>query len=63
MEINPTEYLKPRIVDVDIVNPQRAKVVLEPMERGFGFTLGNSIRRVLLSSIPGFAITQVKIQH
>ena len=61
MEINPTEYLKPRIVDVDIVNPQRAKVVLEPTERGFGFTLGNSIRRVLLSSIPGFAITQVKI--
>tara|TARA_B100000787_G_scaffold41559_1_gene29504 strand:+ start:66 stop:1052 length:987 start_codon:yes stop_codon:yes gene_type:complete len=61
MEINPTEYLKPRIVDVDIVSPQRAKVVLEPMERGFGFTLGNSIRRVLLSSIPGFAITQVKI--
>ena len=61
MEINPTEYLKPRIVGVDIVSPQRAKVVLEPMERGFGFTLGNSIRRVLLSSIPGFAITQVKI--
>jgi len=61
MEMNPTEYLKPRIVDVDIVSPQRAKVILEPMERGFGFTLGNSIRRVLLSSIPGFAITQVKI--
>ena len=61
MEINPTEYLKPRIVDVDIVSPQRAKVILEPMERGFGFTLGNSIRRVLLSSIPGFAITQIKI--
>jgi len=61
MEMNPTEYLKPRIVDVDIISPQRAKVVLEPMERGFGFTLGNSIRRVLLSSIPGFAITQVKI--
>ena len=61
MEMNPTEYLKPRIVDVDIVNPQRAKVILEPMERGFGFTLGNSIRRVLLSSMPGYAITQVKI--
>jgi DNA-directed RNA polymerase subunit alpha len=59
--MNPTEYLKPRIVDVDVVSPQRAKVILEPMERGFGFTLGNSIRRVLLSSIPGFAITQVKI--
>jgi DNA-directed RNA polymerase subunit alpha len=61
MEISPTEYLKPRISEIDTINPQRAKVVLEPMERGFGFTLGNSIRRVLLSSIPGFAITQVKI--
>jgi len=61
MEISPTEYLKPRIVDVDIVSPQRAKVILEPMERGFGHTLGNSLRRVLLSSIPGYAITEVKI--
>ena len=60
MEINPTEYLKPRIENVDIVGPQRANVVISPMERGFGFTLGNSIRRVLLSSIPGFAITQVE---
>ena len=61
MEINPTEYLKPSVVDVDIIGPERAKVVISPMERGFGFTLGNAIRRVLLSSIPGFAITQVKI--
>ena len=61
MEINPTEYLKPSVVDVDIIGPQRAKVVISPMERGFGFTLGNAIRRVLLSSIPGYAITQVKI--
>jgi DNA-directed RNA polymerase subunit alpha len=61
MQNSPTEYLKPRIVDVDLVNPNRAKVVLEPMERGFGFTLGNALRRVLLSSIPGFAITEVKI--
>ena len=61
MEISPTEYLKPRIVDVDIVSSQRAKVILEPMERGFGHTLGNSLRRVLLSSIPGYAITEVKI--
>ena len=61
MQISPTEYLKPRIVDVDIVSEQRAKVVLEPMERGFGFTLGNALRRVLLSSIPGYAITEVKI--
>ena len=61
MQNSPTEYLKPRIVDVDLVNPNRARVVLEPMERGFGFTLGNALRRVLLSSIPGFAITEVKI--
>ena len=61
MQNSPTEYLKPRIVDVDIVNDQRAKVILEPMERGFGYTLGNALRRVLLSSIPGYAITEVKI--
>jgi len=61
MQISPTEYLKPRIVDVDIISPLRAKVVLEPMERGFGYTLGNALRRVLLSSIPGYAITEVKI--
>ena len=44
MQNSPTEYLKPRIVEVDLVNPNRAKVVLEPMERGFGFTLGNALR-------------------
>ena len=48
MHNSPTEYLKPRIVEVDSITPQRAKVVLEPMERGFGFTLGNALRRVLL---------------
>ena len=61
MQISPTEYVKPRIVDVDLVNPNRARVVLEPMELGFGFTIGNALRRVLLSSIAGFAITEVKI--
>ena len=39
----------------------RAKVVIEPLERGYGHTLGNALRRVLLSSIPGFAITEVEI--
>lgn len=58
---SPTEYLKPRVVDVEVINPLRARVTLEPMERGFGFTLGNALRRVLLSSIPGYAITEVKI--
>ena len=61
MQNSPTEYLKPRIVNVGVMNPVRARVTLEPMERGFGFTLGNALRRVLLSSIPGYAITEVKI--
>lgn len=61
MQNNPTEYLKPRVVDVEVLSPLRARVTLEPMERGFGYTLGNALRRVLLSSIPGFAITEVKI--
>jgi DNA-directed RNA polymerase subunit alpha len=61
MQNSPTEYLKPRIVNVEVINPVRARVTLEPMEGGFGFTLGNALRRVLLSSIPGYAITEVKI--
>jgi DNA-directed RNA polymerase subunit alpha len=61
MQNGPTDYLKPRVVDVEVISPIRARVTLEPMERGFGYTLGNALRRVLLSSIPGFAITEVKI--
>jgi DNA-directed RNA polymerase subunit alpha len=61
MQNSPTEYLKPRVVDVEVISPVRARVTLEPMERGFGYTLGNALRRVLLSSIPGFAISEVQI--
>lgn len=61
MQNSSTEYLKPRVVDVEVLSPVRARVTLEPMERGFGYTLGNALRRVLLSSIPGFAITEVRI--
>jgi DNA-directed RNA polymerase subunit alpha len=61
MQSSPTEYLKPRVVDVEVISPLRARVTLEPMERGFGYTLGNALRRVLLSSIPGYAITEVQI--
>ena len=61
MQNSPSEYLKPRVVDVEVISPLRARVTLEPMERGFGYTLGNALRRVLLSSIPGYAITEVKI--
>ena len=53
--------LKPRIVDVQSAGPSHAKVTMEPFERGYGHTLGNALRRILLSSLPGFAPTEVKI--
>ena len=56
-----TEFLKPRIVDVQLLSDTRAKVTLEPLERGFGHTLGNALRRILLSSMPGCAVTEVEI--
>ncbi|HSQ06300.1 MAG TPA: DNA-directed RNA polymerase subunit alpha [Chromatiaceae bacterium] len=58
------EFLKPRIVRVDAVdgNVHHAKVSLEPLERGFGHTLGNALRRILLSSMSGCAVTEVEIQ-
>jgi DNA-directed RNA polymerase subunit alpha len=56
-----TEFLKPRVVKVQPVAPRQARVVIEPFERGFGHTLGNALRRVLLSSMPGSAITEVEI--
>ena len=54
-------FLKPRIIDVQSMSPFHAKVVMEPFERGYGHTLGNALRRVLLSSMPGYAPTEVKI--
>ena len=56
------ELLKPRLVDVNVINPQNAKIVLEPLERGFGHTLGNALRRILLSSIQGCAIVEAQIE-
>jgi DNA-directed RNA polymerase subunit alpha len=61
MQGSVTEFLKPRLVDIDAINPTRSKVVLEPLERGFGHTLGNALRRILLSSMPGCAVTEVEI--
>jgi DNA-directed RNA polymerase subunit alpha len=55
------DFLKPRIVDVQRKGGNRSRLVLEPLERGFGHTLGNALRRVLLSSMPGCAVTEVKI--
>jgi DNA-directed RNA polymerase subunit alpha len=56
-----SSFLKPRIIDVQAISPFHAKVTMEPFERGYGHTLGNALRRVLLSSMPGFAPTEVKI--
>ena len=54
--------LKPRIIDVQSLSPVHAKVVMEPFERGYGHTLGNALRRILLSSMPGYAPTEVSIE-
>ncbi|WP_286843339.1 DNA-directed RNA polymerase subunit alpha, partial [Idiomarina sp. UBA4206] len=51
----------PRLVDIEQISPTHAKVTLEPLERGFGYTLGNALRRILLSSMPGCAVTEVEI--
>lgn len=56
-----SSFLKPRIIDVQAVGASHAKVTMEPFERGYGHTLGNALRRVLLSSMPGCAPTEVKI--
>jgi len=57
------ELLKPRIVDVKYPTAKKtnAKITLEPLDRGFGHTLGNPLRRVLLSSLPGAAVVEAKI--
>lgn len=61
MSVTATQVLRPRGPNIERLGPNRAKVVIEPLERGYGHTLGNALRRVLLSSIPGFAITEVEI--
>ena len=49
-------------IEEEQVSPTRSRFVIEPLEPGFGYTLGNSLRRTLLSSIPGAAISSVKIE-
>ena len=56
-----TGFLKPKIVNVEAVGASHAKVTMEPFERGYGHTLGNALRRVLLSSMAGYAPTEVSI--
>ena len=61
MTVSAHQVLRPRGPNIERLGANRAKVVIEPLERGYGHTLGNALRRVLLSSIPGFAITEVEI--
>jgi len=56
------DFLKPRLVDVNYIDDKHARITLEPLERGFGYTLGNALRRILLSSMPGCAVTEVTIE-
>ncbi|MCO4321844.1 DNA-directed RNA polymerase subunit alpha [Aliidiomarina quisquiliarum] len=62
MQGSVTEFLKPRLVEIEQISTNRAKVTLEPLERGFGHTLGNALRRIFLSSMPGCAVTEVEIE-
>src|SRR5690606_39248734 len=62
MQTSPTELLTPRSIDIKVQDATHATIVLEPLERGFGHTLGNALRRILLSSMPGCAITEVEIE-
>ncbi len=55
------DLLMPRTVEVEAVSKHHARITLEPLERGFGHTLGNALRRILLSSIPGCAIVECEI--
>jgi DNA-directed RNA polymerase subunit alpha len=54
-------FLKPRIIDVQNMSPFHARLTMEPFERGYGHTLGNALRRTLLSSMPGYSATEVKM--
>jgi DNA-directed RNA polymerase subunit alpha len=56
------EFLTPQAIKVEAVSGTSAKVILEPLERGFGHTLGNALRRILLSSLPGAAVVEVEIE-
>ena len=55
------DFLTPKEIIVEEINPNHSKIILEPLERGFGHTLGNALRRIILSSIPGAAVSEAKI--
>ena len=55
------DFLIPTEILVEELSPTRSKIILEPLEQGFGHTLGNALRRIMLSSMPGTAVSEVKI--
>ena len=55
------DFLVPTDIEVQELSPTRSKIILEPLEQGFGHTLGNALRRIMLSSMPGTAVSEVKI--
>lgn len=55
------EFLTPRNIQVQSIGPTHSKIILEPLERGYGYTLGNALRRILLSSMAGAAIVEVQV--
>ena len=61
MAVRQADFQMPRIVHEE-VDDHRGVFVIEPLDRGFGHTFGNSLRRVLLSSLEGAAVTSVKIE-
>lgn len=62
MHVEINNFLTPKVIKIQEENKFHSKIVLEPLERGFGHTLGNALRRILLSSMPGSAITEVEIE-
>ena len=61
--MNTITFLKPNLVDIEMISKSKSKITIQPLERGFGHTLGNALRRVLLSSMPGSAVTEVSIDN
>ena len=61
--MNTITFLKPNLVDIEMISNSKSKIIIQPLERGFGHTLGNALRRVLLSSMPGSAVTEVSIDN
>jgi DNA-directed RNA polymerase subunit alpha len=62
MQRSVNEFLNPRNIEVQGLSSTHAKVILEPLERGFGHTLGSALRRILLSSMPGCAVVEAEIE-